>query len=83
MPLIAMCASGILEGRKTLLNHVGKQKMGKADAVLTSSRLNLIICCLTSSIYLMKYVVTVHFTDINAHKQFLKILFLLLLLSHT
>lgn len=78
-----MCASGILEGRKTLLNHVGKQKMGKADAVLTSSRLNLIICCLTSSIYLMKYVVTVHFTDINAHKQFLKILFLLLLLSHT
>lgn len=53
-PLIAMNAWGPLEGQETLLNHVGKQKIKETDVVLSSSWLNLIICFLISSIYLMK-----------------------------
>lgn len=61
-----MYASGLLEGWKTLPNHVGKQKIGKADVVLSSSCLNLINCSLTSSIYLMNSVTTVYFKEIYA-----------------
>jgi len=50
-----------------MLNCVGKQKIGKADFVLTSSCLNLLISSLTSSIYLMRSVINVNFTDIYAH----------------
>lgn len=63
-PLITTYASGLLEGWKTLLNRVGKQKIGKAEVVLTSSCLNLIICFLTSSTYLKSSVIIVYFTDI-------------------
>lgn len=58
---------GPLEGQETLLNCVGKQKIEKTDVVLSSSCLNLIICFLTSSIYLMKSVIIVYFTEIHTH----------------
>lgn len=54
--------------------------MGKADVVLTSSSLNLIICFLTSSIYLMKLVKILYFIDICDHKVIFKILLLFILL---
>lgn len=75
-PLIAMNAWGPLEGQETLLNRVGKQKIEKTDVMLSSSCLNLIICFLTSSIYLMKSVIIVYFTEIHAHaSNFLNIIF--------
>lgn len=66
-PLIAMNASGPLQGQETLLNRVGKQKIEKTDVVLSSSCLNLIIWFLTSSVYLMKSVTIVWDTEIHAH----------------
>lgn len=73
---------GFWKGRK-LLNCVGKQKMGKADVVLTPSSLNLITCFLTSSIYLMKSVTILYFVDMYDHKVIFKILVLFRLLRHT
>lgn len=74
--LIAMNALGPLEGQETLPNRVGKQKIEKTDVVLSSSCLNLIICFLTSSIYLTKSVIIVYFTEIRAHaSNFLNITF--------
>lgn len=57
-PLITIYASGILEGEKIILNHGGKQKIGKTDVVVLTSRQNLIICCLTSSIHLRSWLMT-------------------------
>lgn len=78
-----MNASGPLEGQETLLNRVGKQKIEKTDVVLSSSSLNLIIWFLTSSVYLMKSVTVVSFTDIHAHaSNFLNIVIVFILLRH-
>lgn len=62
-----MNALGPLEGQEALPNRVGEQKIEKTDVVLSSSCLNLIICFLTSSIYLMKSVIILYFTQIYAH----------------
>lgn len=81
-PLIAVNAPGPLEGQETLLNRIGKQKTEKTDVVLSSSCMNLMICFLTSSIYLMKSVIIVYFTEIHAHaSNFLNIIFSLYIIE--